>query len=153
MRRFRLFLSIISSVLIVGCDLSYYVVELVIQNESGQILFVESNIDSFTTSGIQTLKIHNGTGGFIAQSKKYSDSAMLYLPLDSIIGNEDAYVSVYTISDSEEKHLVHTWYYSDREKDGRELFSEKCLTQDEFHGHDGGNFLAYTFTILPEDLE
>ena len=70
-----------------------------------------------------------GNMEILAKSARYEDMQS-YLPLSHCINNQDAKVSIYTVSDDGEKQLVHTWHYSDRDKDGRELFNEKCLSQE-----------------------
>lgn len=153
MRRSNYLFMFISLFLLAGCNKPYFIAELVIRNESGLDLFVESSIESSSFNGVQTFMLRDGDEKFIAQSKRYSEN-FVFLPLEKIVENADAYVSISTISESSgEKQLIHTWNYSDKDKDGHELFNEKSLSKDGFHGHDGGNFQEMIFTILPEDLE
>ncbi|MBQ7254050.1 MAG: hypothetical protein IJS30_05190 [Bacteroidales bacterium] len=152
MRHFSLLLVGFVSLLCFGCGKPYSVGELWIRNESGQDVFVESSIESATTSQISYFVLKNGAEKYIAQSRRYPNEVLEYIPLTDYIHNEDAYVSIYTISDKGDKLLAHKWYYSDRDNDGHELFSEKSLTQDVGYLLDGGYFPRFTFTILPEDI-
>lgn len=153
MRHSNCLFLFISLFLLAGCNKSYFIAELVIRNESGHDLFVESSIESSSSNGAQIFMLRDGDEKFIAQSKRYSED-FGYLPLEKIVENADAYVSIFTISESSgEKQLIHTWYYSDKDEEGHELFNEKSLSKDGFHGHDGGNFQEMVFTILPDDID
>lgn len=154
MRHSNYLILFISLFLLAGCNKSYFIAELVIRNESGQDLFVESSIESSSTNGVQTFMLRDGDGKFIAQSKRYPED-FGYMPLEKIVENAaDAYVSIFTISESSgEKQLIHTWNYLDKDKEGHELFNEKNLSKDGFHGLDGGNFQEMIFTILPDDID
>ena len=154
MRRYNSFLGLLVILgLLTGCDLSYTVSSLWICNESGQPLYVESTIKSELTSTDLCFMLEEGEGNMeiLAKSARY-ENMQSYLPLSHCINNQDAKVSIYTVSDGGEKQLVHTWHYSDRDKEGREIFNEKCLSQGGDSTPDGGYFPTFTFTILPEDL-
>lgn len=155
MKRFSIvyFLSVVL-LLITGCQKSYSVCEFWICNESGQDLYVESSIVSELTSDGISFLLNEGADHAIllAKSKRYNGTSTSYLPLSCCVNNQDARVRLYTVSAEGEKHLVHTWYYSEREKGGRELFNEECLTQGFNYLLDGGHFPSFTFTILPEDI-
>lgn len=141
--------------LLTGCDLSYTVVEFWICNESGQTLYVESNIVSALTSDKRCFTLEEGdmNAELLAKSPKYQGFQSSYMPLSNCINNEGAKVSIFTIGDNGEKHLVRSWNYSDRNNTGRELFSESCLSQRVQTLVDGGCFPSFTFIIQPEDLE
>ena len=156
MRRHYLLLSIfVTLVLFTGCDLSYTVAELWMCNESGQSLYVESEIVSEHTSEKLCFPLESGDENkvLLAKSPRYEGSQSSYLPLSHCIKNEDAKVSIYTVAESGEKLLVRTWYYSNRNNAGRELFNEKCLSRDIQSFPDGGCFPSFTFIIIPEDLK
>jgi hypothetical protein len=153
MRHFSYLIIIFVSALCVGCSKPYSVGELWLKNESGQDLFVESYIVSALSSDALSFILENGKENYIAQSKRYQNEALEYISLPDYITNDDAYVSIYIVSEQGDRQLIHTWYYSDRENDNRELFSEKCLSQDLMYLLDGGFFPRFTFTILPEDIQ
>ena len=142
----------VAFVLLTGCDLSYTVGQLFIRNESGQSLYVESNIVSEHTSETCCFLLEVGDEARLGKSPRYDGHAS-YLPLSHCVYNDDAYVSIFTIDDNEEKHLARTWYYSDRDKDGKQLFNENYLDKDFSDSPDGGNFPCFVFVVLPEDLE
>lgn len=155
MRRFNFLSYLISAMgLLTGCDLSYTVAEFWICNESGQTLYVESDIKSNLSFDMHSFVIEAGENNkvLLAKSPRYEDTQLSYLPLSQCIENEEARVSIYTIGDHGEHNLVRTWYYSDGDKPGRELFNENCLLQDFHSFPDGGCFPSFTFVILPEDV-
>ena len=156
MRRFKFLSYLISAMgLLTGCDLSYTVGEFWICNESGQLLYVESDIASELTSEKRGFLLEEGEANKepLAKSPRFEGEQASCLSLSHCVNNEDAKVIIYTLGENGEKHLARTWYYSDRDKSGRELFSEKCLAQGGYHLHDGGSFSSFTFVVLPEDLE
>lgn len=153
MMRSSILFSGLVSFLLVGCVKPYTIGGLFIRNESGQMLYVETNIESSLTSEFQSFMLEEGDYRVIAQSPRYANEIRETLPLDSYIGNNDAYVRVYRLSgDSGEIELVRTWKYKERNQSGRELFNETNLECQKGGNPDGQQYIWYIFTIAPEDV-
>jgi hypothetical protein len=159
--RFIKYLAI-AMLLATGCVKSYTIGTLYIRNESGQVLYVESTIQSDLTEAPMQFTLLEGTDEIpnnndvaIARTKRLMGEQTTYLPISHYVFNEDAQVNIFTVSDDGEKTLVRTWNYSDRNKNGREFFKESCLGSGDFDGAgvDGGCFISFRFIVLPEDLE
>ena len=155
MRRFSLFLLIgILSLLLTGCLPPYTIVYLDLCNESGQTLYVETNIVSSMSSQLQSFDLPQGANDTkcIAFSAK-ENGVNKQTSVSQCITNDDAYLSIYVYTLSGEKRLVRKWCYTDRDKDERQPFNEKYLKFEDHADPDGGYHPTYTFIILPEDLE
>lgn len=140
------------SLLMAGCSNSFAVF-MNINNESGQELWVESNIFSEYCRDTLEFALRDGATNRVARSGEYSGKEVPQDPIPYLVDNDDAYVRIYKPLPSGKRVLLRTWYLSDRNSGNRELFSPQYLKEDHYSESGGYSFSVFRFIILPEDIE
>ena len=142
------------SLLFPGCKKHYSSSALIVCNESGEELWVESYIVSASCDSTKSFLLQEGRSKSVvlATSEKYEKVNNADSFLKRCVYNEDAYVRVYKVDDYDERVLVRNWSYANRNNDGHELFNETCIEQSIQGNAAGDAVVSYLFTILPEDI-
>lgn len=113
---------------LLGCTKGHINSVLSISNESGEDLWVESNIVSAEGNEPKDIWMPQGVPyqhEVLARSENYNSP--IDLSLDSCIYNEDACVCVYKKGDKGERVLGQKWRHSERNDEDRNLFNESNL--------------------------
>lgn len=155
MRSFKLLFVVgLLTFILSGCTKEYISSVLTISNETGEDLWVESNIVSTEYSDPKNFEMSKDIPyrhEVLARSVNYENGSV-DLPLSSCVYNEEASVSIYREGDTGEKILVQQWRYAERHEDGRNLFNESNLERQTYSNVAGHTIVSFHFTILPEDI-
>lgn len=153
MRNCKLILIVgLLSLMFSACLKHYSAASLVVKNESGEDLWVESYIVSADCDSTKSFLLREGNSELIAISERSKAERYADLSLGSCVFNNDAYVRVYKIDSLGTRTLAHTWYYADRNSDGRELFNDSCIEKKLHDDVAGDVVVLYQYTFLPEDI-
>lgn len=126
-----------------------------IRNDTEQDLYVESHIrsrysnngDAFVLSCDSLFNIRR-----IALTKNFDESYCDY-SIEQIVWNEDAFVRIYSIEETD-TILLKEWKYSERDSSGKQLFnlSDSSMETDISYSMYDDIIHVYIFPITQEDL-
>ena len=151
MRHFKIILLCAVSFLLAYCGKPYTVGQLFICNDTNEKLIVESSIESALTNDSKRMLLQTGETVEIARTSR-QEGYIYDLSITEFVGNEDAWVKVFSFDESGNERLSAQWSFLEKEIDKRSVFNLSNHTFLSYDDPDGGFHPTYTFTILPEDI-
>ena len=153
MRRFNYLLLFLSALLLIkGCGKPYTVGQLFINNNTGEILYLESYIVSHLSEEPILHNLQPGESCELARTKKHSGYIDEF-DISEFVNNTDATIKIYSLNQYGDKTIVAQWEYTDRSNNSKSIFNLSELDYSNYYDPDGGYHPTYTFVLLPEDLE
>lgn len=123
-----------------------------IYNGSGEVLFVESNLQGANDGALVAFRLEDGFSRLLCSSDKSPGTKSEY-SMDEICSNlERGQVSLYRYSESGERVLVKQWRFADQHKKGRHFFNFALFDKETIVMPNGNTDIEYIFTVTPDDL-